>query len=177
MHPVHPKAFGNRFFVGASTEGIDFDIFPAAALTRWTDAVVGGAVAMVAATLVPRAPLHRPRQQAAVVVRKVAELLRGAAEVMLDGDVDPALALLADARTTDVLIRELQDASDEGLSVVAISYYAVNLAAGVFAPFAEPAGLDKPTLLALLTIPVVVLVWLMVRRIRARLGHRSGDQV
>jgi uncharacterized membrane-anchored protein len=61
----------------------------------------------------------------------------------------------------------------EGLSVVAISYYAVNLAAGVFAPFAEPAGLDKPTLLALLTVPVVLLVWLLVRRIRARLGHRS----
>ena len=63
----------------------------------------------------------------------------------------------------------------EGLSVVAISYYAVNLAAGVFSPLAEPAGLDKPLLLALLTVPVVVLVWLMVRRIRARLGHRSGD--
>ena len=31
----------------------------------------------------------------------------------------------------------------EGLSVVAISYYAVNLAAGVFAPLAEPAGLDE----------------------------------
>jgi uncharacterized membrane-anchored protein len=61
----------------------------------------------------------------------------------------------------------------EGLSVVAISYYAVNLAAGVFAPLAEPAGLDKPTLLALLTVPVVLLVWLLVRRIRARLGHRS----
>ena len=53
----------------------------------------------------------------------------------------------------------------------------VFLSSTVFAPFAEPAGLDKPTLLALLTIPVVVLVWLMVRRIRARLGHRSGDQV
>ncbi len=62
----------------------------------------------------------------------------------------------------------------EGLSVVAISYYAVNLAAGVFAPMAEPAGLDKPTLLALLTIPVVVVVWLLVRRIRARLGHGPG---
>ena len=62
----------------------------------------------------------------------------------------------------------------EGLSVVAISYYAVNLAGGVFAPLAERAGLDKPTLLALLTIPVVVLVWLMVRRIRAGLGHRGG---
>ncbi len=62
----------------------------------------------------------------------------------------------------------------EGLSVVAISYYAVNLAAGVFAPLAEPMGIEKPTLLAVLTIPVVVLVWLMVRRIRAELGHRSG---
>ena len=62
----------------------------------------------------------------------------------------------------------------EGLSVVAISYYAVNLAAGLFGPVAEPAGLEKAELLALLTIPVLVLVWLMVRRIRARLGHRAG---
>jgi uncharacterized membrane-anchored protein len=63
----------------------------------------------------------------------------------------------------------------EGLSVVAISYYAVNLAAGVLAPLAEPAGIGKPELLALLTIPVVLVVWFMVRRIRARLGHRDGD--
>ncbi|HRO12958.1 DUF3422 family protein, partial [Amaricoccus sp.] len=62
----------------------------------------------------------------------------------------------------------------EGLSVVAISYYAVNLAAGVFAPLAEPLGLDKPALLALLTLPVVLIVWLLVRRIRARLGHGPG---
>ena len=62
----------------------------------------------------------------------------------------------------------------EGLSVVAISYYAVNLAAGLLAPLSEPAGIEKPTLLALLTVPMVLLVWLMVRRIRARLGHRPG---
>ena len=98
---------------------------PAAALTRWTDAVVGGAVAVVAATVVPRAPLRRPRQQAAVVVRKIAQLLRGAATVMVDGEVDPAIELLADARATDVLIRELQDASDEGLSVVASSPFRI----------------------------------------------------
>jgi hypothetical protein len=55
------------------------------------------------------------------VVRKVAQLLRGAAEVLTDGDVERAMDLLADARTTDELIRELQDASDEGLSVVASS--------------------------------------------------------
>jgi uncharacterized membrane-anchored protein len=61
----------------------------------------------------------------------------------------------------------------EGLSVVAISYYAVGLAAGVLGPVAEPVGLERAELLALLTVPVVVLVWLMLRRLRARLGHHA----
>jgi uncharacterized membrane protein YgaE (UPF0421/DUF939 family) len=94
---------------------------PGAAFTRWSDALVGGAVALVAASVVPQAPLRRPREQAAVVVRKIAALLDGAAEVLTDGDPEAAVELLADARSTDTLIRELQDASDEGLSVVASS--------------------------------------------------------
>jgi uncharacterized membrane protein YgaE (UPF0421/DUF939 family) len=94
---------------------------PNAAVTRWSDALVGGAVALVAATAVPRAPLRRPRDQAAVVVRKIAALLEGAASVLEAGEADQAMVLLADARDTDSLIRELQDASDEGLSVVASS--------------------------------------------------------
>lgn len=98
---------------------------PGAALTRWTDALVGGAVALLAATLVPAAPLRRPREQAAMVVRKIAELLRAASDVMLSGEVEPALDLLADARTTDRLIRELQAAADEGLAVVASSPFRV----------------------------------------------------
>ena len=98
---------------------------PGMALTRWTDALVGGAVALVAATVVPAAPLRRPREQAAVVVRKVAELLRAAADVMLDGEVEHALDVLADARATDYLINELRSAADEGLSVVASSPFRV----------------------------------------------------
>lgn len=98
---------------------------PGAGLTRWTDALVGGAVALVAATAVPAAPLRRPREQAAVVMRKISALLRAAGEVMNDGEVDRAMALLADARSTDYLIRELQDAADEGLSVVASSPFRV----------------------------------------------------
>ncbi|MCW2764815.1 MAG: hypothetical protein JWO11_774 [Nocardioides sp.] len=98
---------------------------PGAALTRWTDAVVGGAVALVAATVVPAAPLRRPREQAAVVMRKIAELLRAAGEVMVDGEAERGLDLLADARSTDHLIRELQDAADEGMSVVASSPFRV----------------------------------------------------
>lgn len=94
---------------------------PGGAFVRWTDALVGGAVALVAATLVPSAPLRRPREQAAVVVRKIAALLRAASEVMVDGDTERAFDVLADARATDFLIRELQDAADEGMSVVASS--------------------------------------------------------
>ncbi len=94
---------------------------PDAALTRWTDALVGGAVALVAAMAVPAAPLRKPREQAAGVVRKIGELLRAAADVMISGESDPALDLLADARATDRLIRELQAAADEGVSVVASS--------------------------------------------------------
>jgi uncharacterized membrane protein YgaE (UPF0421/DUF939 family) len=98
---------------------------PGAALTRWTDALVGGSVALLAATIVPAAPLRKPREQAALVIRKIAELLRAAGEVMLNGEVEPALDLLADARATDHLIRELQAAADEGLSVVASSPFRV----------------------------------------------------
>ncbi len=98
---------------------------PGAALTRWTDALVGGAVALVAATVAPASPLRRPREQASRVLEKVAGLLRAASEVMVDGEVDRALELLADARSTDHLIRELQSAADEGMSVVASSPFRV----------------------------------------------------
>lgn len=94
---------------------------PGKAFLRWSDALIGGGVALVAATVVPRAPLRRPREQAAVVVRKIAGLLRASARSIEDGDIDRALATLADARTTDGLIAELRAASDEGLSVLASS--------------------------------------------------------
>ena len=94
---------------------------PDQALVRWTDALVGGAVALVAASVVPAAPLRRPRERAAVVVRKIASLLRTAADTAVTGDVEQALEMLASARTTDPLMRELQAAADEGISVVASS--------------------------------------------------------
>jgi uncharacterized membrane protein YgaE (UPF0421/DUF939 family) len=106
-------------------------VAPGEALVRWTDALVGGAVALVAATVVPAAPLRRPREQAALVVDKIARLLRAAAEVVVDAEVETALELLADARATDHLINELQAAADEGLSVVASSPFRVRQRATV----------------------------------------------
>ena len=54
----------------------------------------------------------------------------------------------------------------EGLSVVAISYYAVNLVVYILAPMAEATGLSKTLVTGMAVIPVVLLVWLIVRRIR-----------
>jgi uncharacterized membrane protein YgaE (UPF0421/DUF939 family) len=134
---------GQIFVIQAAVQSIVVTTLlpdPGAAFTRWTDALVGGAVALVAATVVPAAPLRRPREQAAQVLRKVRDLLQTAGEVMLDGDVEPALALLAEARATDHLIRELQDAADEGLDVVASSPFRVRHGPGLrkMAELVEP---------------------------------------
>lgn len=57
----------------------------------------------------------------------------------------------------------------EGLSVVAISYYAVGLVSNVLAPLAETVGVGKTGVYAGVTPVVVLAVWLALRRIRARL--------
>jgi uncharacterized membrane-anchored protein len=59
----------------------------------------------------------------------------------------------------------------EGLSVVAISYYAVGLAGYVVEPLAAAAGWSKGATMAVLAPAVVLGVWALVRRIRQSLGH------
>ncbi|MEM9710445.1 MAG: DUF3422 domain-containing protein [Pseudomonadota bacterium] len=54
----------------------------------------------------------------------------------------------------------------EGLSVVAISYYAVNLATYALGPFGREVGVSGIVLTAILTPLVVFGVWWVVRRIR-----------
>lgn len=104
---------------------------PGQAFNRWTDALLGGAVALVAATVVPQAPLRRPRVAAAEAVRKIGELLRRAAASARDGDVEGAAEVLASARGTESLLRELSSAADEGLSVLTSSPFKRQHAAGV----------------------------------------------
>ena len=57
----------------------------------------------------------------------------------------------------------------EGLSVVAISYYAVSLATYILYPFADIMQISKGTLTALVTLPILLLVWWAIRRIRKRM--------
>jgi uncharacterized membrane protein YgaE (UPF0421/DUF939 family) len=115
---------GTLFVTQAAVQGIVVVTFaapPGYGFTRWLDALIGGGVALVAAAVAPAGPLRRPREQASVVVRRIGELLREGARSAADGDVERSLQVLADARSTDRLIRELQAAADEGLSVIASS--------------------------------------------------------
>ena len=54
----------------------------------------------------------------------------------------------------------------EGLSVVAISYYAVSLTGYLLYPLADVLGVSKGWITAGVTLPVVGLVWWAIRRLR-----------
>jgi hypothetical protein len=61
----------------------------------------------------------------------MSELFRRAATSAADGDVDAAAEVLASARGTDGLLRELRTAADEGLSVLTSSPFSRGHAQGV----------------------------------------------
>jgi uncharacterized membrane-anchored protein len=96
---------------------------------------------------------------------RASDLLRTRVDVERSGE-NKALLESMDRRA-DLQLR-LQK-TVEGLSIVAISYYAVNLAANMALPFAGDVGLSSGVMKAVLTPLVIGLVWLMVRQVRKSL--------
>lgn len=90
-------------------------------LDRWLDAVVGGAVALVAAAVVPASPLRRPRRLTAGLLDDIAEMLLTAANSVREHDAAGAEQALQRARGTQRSLDELADAAQEGLDVVQVS--------------------------------------------------------
>lgn len=62
----------------------------------------------------------------------------------------------------------------EGLSVVAISYYAVSLGGYLLAPAGKAVGLGKTEILSIIALPVIAGVWFLARRVKTRL-RKSDD--
>lgn len=96
--------------------------------------------------------------------RRGGELLRTRVDV--DRSAQNQALLESMDRRADLALR-LQT-TVEGLSVVAISYYSVSLVSYGLYPLANVLDLSKGTLTAAVTVPVVGLVWLAVRRIRKK---------
>ncbi len=94
---------------------------PGQSFSRWTDAVIGGSVALALALVAPRAPLHRPRAQAARALREVAQILRASAVAVREQDADAAEEVLERARASERMLDELRAAATEGLAVVRFS--------------------------------------------------------
>jgi uncharacterized membrane protein YgaE (UPF0421/DUF939 family) len=91
---------------------------PSAGFSRWTDAVVGGAVALVAAAVAPQSPLRRPRQEAADALDELAAVLHDTVAAVRASDLEAAEAALARARATDKELGDLRTAAAEGLEIV-----------------------------------------------------------
>ena len=96
---------------------------------------------------------------------RAGELLRTRVDVERSAENQALLASMD--RRADMQLRLQQTV--EGLSVVAISYYGLNLCIYLLTPVAEHWHLSKVWLAAGLTLPVVAVVWLLVRRIRKKL--------
>ncbi len=96
---------------------------------------------------------------------RAAELLRTRVDVERSAQNQAILASMD--KRSDLQLR-LQH-TVEGLSVVAISYYAVSLAAYMLYPLADETGVSRGTLTALAVPPVILLVWWLLRRMRSKI--------
>lgn len=115
----------------------------AAGLDRWLDAVVGGAVALVAAAVVPASPLRRPRRLAAGLLDDLADVLLAAVSSARNHDPARAVKALHRARQTQTSLDELSDAAQEGLDVLQVSPFRRRYRTGVQAIWSIAEPLDR----------------------------------
>lgn len=119
--------------------------------------------------------VHSAERRLAALVDRAAragELLRTRVDVQRSGQNQALLERMD--RRADLQLR-LQH-TVEGLSVFAISYYAVGLLGYAVTPLAARFGVDRAVLVAVLTPLVVLAVWAAMRRVRARLHDAAGDR-
>ena len=105
---------------------------------------------------------ERRLQQMGERASRAADLLRTRVDVEMSAGNRDLLASMDRRADTQLQLQK----TVEGLSVVAISYYAVSLVGYALGPLAEKAGIERYWFLAAATPVVVALVWAMIRRIR-----------
>ncbi len=80
-------------------------------LGRWTDALVGGAVALAVAALAPNDPRRRPRAQGRAAVEELAGTLRTLADGMRDRSLDDVADALVRGRASQPALDEWRDSA------------------------------------------------------------------
>ena len=87
-------------------------------VSRWLDAVLGCALALVVATVAPGSPLRKPGSVAASVLSEMAAAMNAAVDALRSKDEAAADAVLAQARAGEKGLAAFEEASSEGLAVV-----------------------------------------------------------
>ncbi|MBY8978206.1 DUF3422 domain-containing protein [Rhodobacteraceae bacterium NNCM2] len=96
---------------------------------------------------------------------RIAELLRTRVDVEMEAQNQKLLRSMDQRAGMQLRLQH----TVESISVVAISYYAVSLAAYILAPFAPSVGLTKPMLTALIAVPIIACTWVLSRMVRKKL--------
>lgn len=101
--------------------GLPAAIATAGPLGRWTDALVGGAVAVGVAALTPGDPRRLPRRAARTALRDLAGTLRVLARGLRDGDPDEAEEALLRGRSSQPAFDEWRDVASGSRDMARVS--------------------------------------------------------
>jgi uncharacterized membrane protein YgaE (UPF0421/DUF939 family) len=91
---------------------------PIYGVERWTDAVIGSALALLVATVAPSGPLRKPGEVAAKVVAGMADTLEAAADALSAKDEHGASTVLDRVQVAEKDMATFDAAAAEGLEVV-----------------------------------------------------------
>jgi uncharacterized membrane-anchored protein len=105
---------------------------------------------------------ERRMQELAVRAGRIAELLSTRVNVAVESQNQRLLESMDRRAALQLRLQE----TVEGLSIVAISYYAISLAGYFLAPIAYAGRFTKETMTAIVAVPIVLIVFGMVRRVR-----------
>lgn len=92
-----------------------------AVFSRWLDAILGCALALLIATVAPTGPIRRPSELAGGVLGECAEVLEEVRRSLIERDLEAGDRVLERARRVSGRMEVLDEAAAEGLAVVRYS--------------------------------------------------------
>lgn len=94
---------------------------PSEGFSRWQDALLGCALALLIALVAPTSPVQKPRLKAAAVLADCSRTVQQVRDALRSDDEQGAEQVLARARATEGRLRQLSEAAEEGVAVARYS--------------------------------------------------------
>jgi uncharacterized membrane protein YgaE (UPF0421/DUF939 family) len=108
--------------------GLPASVAASGALGRWTDALVGGAVALLVALITPGDPRRRIRGLALEATRELALTLESVGRGLRDGDPDELAAALVRGRAAERVLEDWHDVATTSYEIARVSVNRVHRA-------------------------------------------------